>query len=170
MLYRSLYVGPSPFPGLAEAKFSRAVADLFDLLKPVLPAEETGGVLIVRLDDRQHVSLIGRFDKYPLNGSYRIAVEKLRRTVQMHRRHGHRTAWLSRNPGRKKYAGCICIADNCFASFSGLSEHWDEALLAIAAWLCGLYGLEDVEHIRSVSQNPCIPVAMELVRQQFLEA
>ena len=165
MLDRSLYTidGDRDAPGLREAQFARAVADVFALLRPLMSFDETGGVLISRIDGHEHVTLVGGFLKYTPESCYRIAREKLTRTFAMRRRHGHMSAWQSHNPAMKKFAGAFVIADNFGVSFSGLSEHWDEVILAIAAWLCGFIEQSVMEMLLAISGNPHVQKSMDLV-------
>ena len=166
MLDRSLYQSHEQYPELVAGHFARAVADVFVLLRPFMSFEETGGVLISRIDGREHVTLVGGFLKYAPESCYRIAREKLARTFAMRRRHGHVSAWQSHNPGLVKYAGAFVIADDFGVSFSGLSEHWDEVILAIAAWLCGFIGLSEMEMLLAISKNPHVQKSIDKVAQE----
>lgn len=163
MLDRSLYQEHGPHVALDEARFARAVADVFALLRPLMSLEETGGVLITRIDRREHVTLVGRFEKYTPESSYRIAREKLNRTFAMRRRHGHTSAWQSHNPRLTKYAGAFVLAPDVSASISGLSAHWDETLLGTAGWMCGHIDLATAHYLGGLSKNPHMASALDTV-------
>jgi|GEM_PF-1943933 len=70
------------------------------------------------------------------------------------------SCWTTRNadPKVKKYGGGIRALDGNIYAFSGLSEHWDEVVSAVAANTVnpGSMTIERVREIAKISENPHI--------------
>lgn len=66
---------------------------------------------------------------------------------------GNVSSWQSRNEPIEKYGGAI-RARRYILSFSGLSEHQDEAVCALTALRLGWINLDEVHRIAVISGNP----------------
>lgn len=168
MLDRSLYTFREFGPSFDEAQYARAVADVFPLLRPLMASDETGGVLVTKINSSQHATMVGSFMKYPAKSCFRIAAEKVRRLETRQRRQGHVSAWQSCNPMRHRYAGCFLLSNGMTVSFSGLTAEWDEGLLLAPAWLCRLSSLDDVARFQAINGNQLITTALDVVRGAVL--
>ena len=70
------------------------------------------------------------------------------------------SCWITRNadPKVNKYGGGIRALDDNIYAFSGLSEHWDEAVSVVVANIVnpGSMTIEHVREIAKISKNPHI--------------
>jgi len=168
MLDRTVYtILPQDSQELADARFNRAVADVFDLMHSaglLRQRTETGGVLVHGWDrmfrdgDDIRIAIIGIPERFTPEQSLAVAVEKFER---LYDRPGddqpNLTAWSTRDPSAipARWGGAIVI-DGRILSFSGLSEHADEALIIGAAYLVGWLDREHALAYAAISSNKLV--------------
>ena len=165
-VYEVLISDSQPF---ADARIAMAVSDVFQIVREEMMCGEgeTGGILLIGVDNIQDVprcQLLGEFTKYSPDQCYASALEKLQRVYGSV---DGISAWQSRDVSgdEKHYGGAIMVGEYCI-SFHGLSEHLDEALVTVAAMMCGLLSIEDVEPILEVSKNPLFGKLLKAVGQR----
>lgn len=76
-------------------------------------------------------------DDQKANDYHQFCMEKARRLGQ---NPDHVSSWESRNENANQYGGAVKVGDFIF-SFSGFSEHWDEAVSIVLAHRCSPNGI-----------------------------
>lgn len=154
---------------LASAGIAKAVQDIVGWARPILRPQDTGGVLIVGpLSDEVvfYVAMIGEFSRFTPEQSYEIALEK---AIRLSRKPLQISSWQSRNPTEKQYGGAILTGEHIL-SFSGFSEHGDEAVVLCAAWICSLLGEARIKAIVAISENPLFEQCFNLIPAEVQES
>ena len=112
----------------------------------------TGGYLCVA--DSLGILLvcqIGDLDAAKAFQYFTVCQEKAKRLME----NGHISSWQSRDPDTKKYGGGVRTDNDVIFSFSGLTEHLDEALTAAVASLTkARLSPERWAEISEISRNP----------------
>lgn len=65
----------------------------------------------------------------------------------------HLSSWQSRDKNSERYGGAVLTSTGLIFSFSGLTEHADEATMAIAARSIGILPKTDMRNIAKFSKN-----------------
>ncbi len=162
---------------LDRARIAKAVQDVFEIAheERMLDDGDTGGVVLVGWHVEAHdasPTLIGEFHGSPPEVFSSVAMEKYSRLYQWgpdrNKVGGHISAWQSRDVSGdyKKYGGAI-VAGGFILSFSGLSEYLDEAIVTVAAHLCGLIDQGQMFEIAVISNNPLTAKLCNAVSQRL---
>ena len=80
------------------------------------------------------------------------------KVCRLHARCHDISSWQTREPESKKYGGAVTATDGSSYGFSGLSEHWDEAVSAATAKIIDPSSMPEsrIAEIAEISKNPHI--------------
>lgn len=161
----------------------RTLNDIFRISAPLRRPQDTGGVFLMTWNvmDNERVALpytiregdprleetIGVLG--PNDGECAVIVrEKAERTLNdyVDSKRTHHSAWQTRERDKGRYGGAF-MAHDWVLSFSGCSEHMDEALCLCLALVTGLFNETDAGYIAAISGNEVYPKLLELVTAQL---
>lgn len=140
--------------------------------------ERAGGYIHVREKESRKPILIaevGYCRSELASRCFELCQEKANRLIS-HSSEGHISSWQSRDSNNRKYGGAIVapsdskgyvIGRNLVGSFSGFTEHGDEAVMLVIWTAFHWLVISDVKRITAISQNQLFEPLLEACRVLF---
>lgn len=154
---------------LRTARLTRAVLDVFDVVKAESMLDGAGGVLRIRpffsVPD-ETITFVGEVEWTHLEISHRDTQETFDRLCRLASENGSGWVTLSLPSPETKGCGGI-VADDSVLVFRGLSAHLNEAILCVAARLCQTINLEQYNGFIRASNNPLTEKLWAAVAQRM---
>jgi len=183
------YEGVAAFGGDREEHdeaIEGIVKEIFELSTPLRRKQDTGGVFLMtynvfdnweegvysepfemRENDHRVEVTVGTLG--PNDADCAVIVREKATRVQMdylNSERTHHSSWQSHDPAKQQYGGAM-MAHDWVLSFSGCSEHMDEAICLCVAEVIGLFNRTDAEYIATISGNEIYSKLTELIKEQL---
>jgi hypothetical protein len=164
----------------------QTVKDVFEISAPLRRPQDTGGVFLMTwnvMDNWEEGTYPEPFQMLEVDHRVEFTVgtlgpndaecptivrEKATRVQvdYLNSERTHHSSWQSRDLAAKQYGGAF-MAHDWVLSFSGCSEHMDEAICLVVAEVIGLFSKIDAEYIAAISGNEIYPKLKHLVYEKL---
>ncbi len=134
------------------------VLSLFDDAAGCDGRARTGGCLTVIGNGEPHPLIIPIGEVSDMDRQINYWTNSREKAVRLAANPKDISCWTTRDAKNKKYGGGVRALDGSIYTFSGLSEHWDEAISVVVANIVtpGSMTIEHVRKIAKISENPRI--------------